>query len=120
MSEYWHAKHWHESADPNLVTPLAIINGHSFFVFEPCLLTNGHAVIPYHWFVRGKSILARVWPLRLVQHDDSAGWIVEGFKTDIVSQDELLVPFRLWVTSHLADGLPDAACIIGALLYVPS
>ena len=115
MSEYWH-----ESADPNLLTPLAIINGHSFFVFEPCLLTNGHAVIPYRWFVCGKSILARVWPLCLVQHDDSTGWIVEGFKTDIVSQDELLVPFRLWVTSHLADGLPDAACIIGALLYVPS
>ena len=81
---------------------------------------NGHAVIPYHWFVRGKSILAHVWPLRLVRHNDSAGWIVKGFKTDIVSQDELLVLFGLWATSHLADGLPDAACIIGALLYVPS
>ena len=95
MSEYWQAKHWHESADPNLVTPLAIINGHSFFMFEPCLLTNGHAVIPYCWFVRGKSIIARVWPLCLVRYDDGAGWMVEGFKIDIISQDELLVPFGL-------------------------
>ncbi|KAF8259512.1 hypothetical protein EI94DRAFT_1019353 [Lactarius quietus] len=61
MSEYWHAKHWHESADPDLVTPLATINGCHFFVFEPCLLTDGSAIIPYRWFVQGKSIVARAW-----------------------------------------------------------
>ena len=37
----------------------------------------------------------------------------------LVSQDELLVPFGLWATSCLADGLPDATCIIGTLLYDP-
>ena len=63
LSKYWHTKHWHESADPDLVTPLAVINSHSFFVYEPCLLFNGCAVIPYHWFVCGDSIMARTWPL---------------------------------------------------------
>ena len=117
MSEYWHAKHWHESADPDLVTPLATINGCPFFVYEPCLLTNGLAIIPYRWFVRGKLIMACAWPLHPIQHGDGAGWIVEEFETVVVSQDEFLVPFGLWATSQLADGFPDVARIIGMLLY---
>ena len=119
ISEYWHAKHWHESADPDLVTPLATINGHPFFVYEPCLLTNGRAIIPHRWFVHDKSIMAHAWLLRPIQHSDGAGWIVEEFTMVLVSQDELLVPFGLWATSCLADGLPDATCIIGTLLYDP-
>jgi hypothetical protein len=119
ISEYWHAKHWHECADPDLVTPLAIINGRSFFVYEPCLLADGRAIMPYRWFVCGGSITAHAWPLCSVQHGDSTGWIVEEFETITISQDELLVPFGLWATSHLADGLPDARHIIGTLLYNP-
>ena len=119
ISEYWHAKHWHESADPDLVTPLATINGHPFFVYEPCLLTNGCAIIPHCWFVCDKSIMAHAWLLHPIQHSDSAGWIVEEFTMVLVSQDELLVPFGLWATSCLADGLPDATCIIGTLLCDP-
>ena len=118
ISEYWHANHWLESANPDLVTPLAISNGHYFFVYEPCLLSNGRAIIPYRWFVRGKSIIACAWPLRPIQLGNGAGWIVEEFETIFVSQDELLVPFRLWVTNNLADNLPNATCIIGTLIYL--
>ena len=117
ISEYWHAKHWHESADPDLITPMAVINGHSFFVYEPCLLANGRAIIPYHWFVRGTSIIARTWLLCTTQLNNSAGWVVEEFSVVFVSQNELLVPFGLRETSDLAGGLPDATCIIGTLLY---
>ena len=117
VSEYWHAKHWHESANPDLVTPLAVINGRSFFVFEPCLLADARAVIPYRWFVHGNSIMAHAWPLCATQLNNGTGWVVEEFETVFVSQDELLVPFGLWATSDLAGGLPDATCIIGMLLY---
>ena len=107
LSKYWHTKHWHESADPDLVTPLAVINSHSFFVYEPCLLSNGCAVIPYHWFVCGDSIMARTWPLHTTQLSSDAGWVVQEFEMVIISQNELLVPFGFWATSDLADGLPD-------------
>lgn len=114
-SEYWHAKHWHESADPDLVTPLAVINGRSFFIYEPCLLADGHAIVPYRWFVRGTSIVARAWPLHTIQLGDGAGWVVVEFETIFVSQKELIVPFGFWATSNLADGLPDATRIVGTL-----
>jgi hypothetical protein len=115
MSKYWHTKHWHKSANPDLVTPLAIINGYHFFVYKPCLLADGCAIIPYCWFVCGKSIIAHTWPLRPIH---GVGWIIEEFGTILVSQDELLAPFGSWAISHLADSLPDTTHIISMSSYL--
>jgi len=115
ISEYWHAKHWHESVDPDLATPLAVFNGCSFFVLEPSLLVDGRAVMPYRWFIRGNHIVARAWPLRASNHGDGTGWIVDEFQTIVVSQDDFLVPFGAWATSHLTRHLPSATHIIGML-----
>jgi hypothetical protein len=115
ISEYWHAKHWHENVDPDLATPLASINGRSFFVFEPSLLVNGRVVMPYRWFIRGNLIVARAWPLRAFDHGNGVGWIVEEFRTIDVTQDDFLVPFGAWETTHLTTGLPSATRIVGML-----
>lgn len=113
VSEYWHGRHWHDDTDPAVVTPMAVINGVHFFVYEPCLLADRRAVMPYRWFIRGNSILARAWPLRVVRSGDKTGWAVEEYTTIIILEDEFLIPFSTWDSSHFASGLPSARCIFG-------
>ena len=115
INEYWHARHWHEAADPSLVTPMVVVNNAHFYVYKPTILADGHVVMPYRWFLCGGSIFARAWPLRAVkvQHRNNMGWIVEEFKTVIVSQGELLFPFGSWGPSTLRRTLPDVNCIFG-------
>ena len=117
VNKYWHARHWHEVADPSLVTPMAVVNNTHFFVYELIILLNGHVVMLYHWFLRDGSITARAWPLCAVKCGNDLGWIVKEFKTLIVSQGELLIPFRSWGPAQLHH-LPSAKCIFG-MLYLP-
>ncbi|KAI0258168.1 hypothetical protein BC834DRAFT_836247, partial [Gloeopeniophorella convolvens] len=117
VSEYWHAQHWHENADPSLVTPLAIINSLHFYVHEPAIRASGHAIMPFRWFLRHDgTIAAHAWPLRAVSHGDETGWIVEEYNTVDVSQAELVIPFGSWVASQVVNSLPSARCIFGSLL----
>jgi hypothetical protein len=118
VNEYWHARHWHESADPTLVTPMAVINNNLFFVYEPAIHTNGCVVIPYRWFLRGGSINAHAWPLRAVRHHNRTGWIVEEYTTVIVSQAELSISFGSWVSCRSHDHLPSAKSIFG--MFMPT
>ncbi|KAF8260388.1 hypothetical protein EI94DRAFT_1773711 [Lactarius quietus] len=86
VSEYWHARHWHEVADPSLVTLMVVINDTQFFIYELAILTNSSVVMPYRWFLQGRSIMARAWPLCAVRLcDGNTGWIIEEYKTVIVS-----------------------------------
>ena len=120
VNEYWHARHWHEVADPFLVTPMVVVNDAHFFVYEPTILTNGSVVMPFRWFLcdGSRSIMARAWPLRAVKRGNDTGWIVEEFKTVIVSQGELFVSFGSWRAGQLSIPLPSANCIFGTLMPV--
>jgi len=71
--------------------------------------------MPYRWFLRGGSVTARAWPLRAVKRGDDDGWIVEEFKTVIVSQGELFIPFGSWGAGR---GLPSAKHIFGTFMPV--
>lgn len=116
VNEYWHARHWQEVADPSLVTPMAVVNNTHFFVYEPTLLADGHVVIPYRWFLRDGSITAHAWPLRAVEHGNDKGWLVEEFKTVIVSQGDLSMPLEVLGPGQLYRGLPSAKCIFGMFI----
>ena len=116
INEYWHARHWHEVADPFLVTPMVAVNNNHFFVYEPTILTNGSTVMPYRWFLRDGTIMARAWPLHAVRRGDDTGWIVEEFKMVIVSQGDLFIPFGSWGAGQLS--LPSAKCIFSTFIPV--
>ncbi|KAH9080259.1 hypothetical protein EDB83DRAFT_2503408 [Lactarius deliciosus] len=116
VNEYWHAAHWHEVADSSLVTPMAVINNTHFFVYEPAVLTNGCVVMPYRWFLHGRSIAARAWPLRAVKRGNDVGWIVEKFKMVIVPQGEFLISFGSWGVGQLHRPLPSTKCIFSSML----
>jgi hypothetical protein len=118
INEYWHARHWHEDVDPSLVTPMVAINNSHFFVYKPSTLANGDVVMPYHWFLHGGSIMARAWPLRAVSRHNNTGWIVEEFKTVIISQGNLLISFGSWGAGQIACSLPSANSIFGMFMPV--
>jgi hypothetical protein len=118
VSEYWHARHWHEVADPCLVTPMAVINNTLFFVYEPAILTNCNVVRPYRWFLQGGSIMARAWPLRAVKQNDVTGWIIEEFQTIVVTQAELSISFVSWGDGQVSRTLPSPTCIFGTFELV--
>jgi hypothetical protein len=118
VNEYWHARHWHEDVDPSLVTPMVAINNSHFFVYKPSTLANSDVVMPYCWFLRGGSIMARAWPLRTVSHHNNTGWIVEEFKTVIISQGNLLISFGSWGAGQIACSLPSANSIFGMFMPV--
>jgi len=117
VNEYWHAKHWHEVADPSLVTPMALVNNTRFFVYEPIILSGGGVVMPYRWFMCNGSITAHTWPLRAVKRGNDRGWIVEEFHMVIVPQGELFIPFGSWGAGQLRP-LPSPKCIFGMFMPV--
>ncbi|KAH9040605.1 hypothetical protein EDB84DRAFT_1436749 [Lactarius hengduanensis] len=103
VSEYWHAHHWGQDANPMHVTPMA----------------TSAIVMPSRWFIRNRVIHAVAWTLRPyhdVSSDHIAGWIVEEYNNVVVSQSEFLIPFASWGASDMTTSLPDPKRILGSLL----
>lgn len=113
VDEYWQASHWHEEVDADRLTPLAEIGKQHFFIYEPCLLTNGMACMPNRWFKRGKKLMAKVWTLRAVSSDSGSHWIVQEYDEIEISSDQFLVGFASWAASGSTNGLPPATQISG-------
>ncbi|KAI9438663.1 hypothetical protein H4582DRAFT_2076295 [Lactarius indigo] len=117
VSEYWHARHWHQDANPMQLTPMAMIASQQFWVFEPCVLKNGAIVMPSRWFIRDCVIHAVAWTLRPYRSSDHiTGWIVEEYNNVVVSQSDFLIPFVSWGASDMTATLPDPKIIFGSLL----
>ncbi|KAF8263906.1 hypothetical protein EI94DRAFT_1703635 [Lactarius quietus] len=73
VSEYWHARHWHEVADPSLVTPMVVINNTQFFIYELAILTNSSVVMPYCWFLQGRLPVGTRWSCLQTRTDPEVG-----------------------------------------------
>jgi hypothetical protein len=116
VNEYWQAHHWLNDADPEKLTPMAVIDNQHFFIYEPCLLKNGIICMPTRWFMREKTLMARAWTLRAVPHESiggRSGWIVEEFNEIEVSQNLFLVGFETWSSAASTNGLPSPSQILG-------
>lgn len=113
VDEYWHASHWNKEVDPERLTPMAVVNGQHFFVYEPLLLKDGTACMPTRWFIRNKVFVALAWTLRAISSDIASGWVVEEYKQIEVAQDLFLIGFETWSSSGSTNGLPLATQIIG-------
>ncbi|KAH9015450.1 hypothetical protein EDB85DRAFT_2156670 [Lactarius pseudohatsudake] len=117
VSEYWHARHWVQDANPMHVTPMAVIGSQQFWTFEPCVLKTGAIVMPSRWFIRNRVIHAVAWTLRSYRSSDHImGWIVEEYNNVVVPQSDFLVPFASWGASDTTASLPDPKRILGSLL----
>jgi hypothetical protein len=86
VSEYWHACHWHQDANPMQLMPVAVIGSQQFWTFEPCVLKTGAIVMPSCWFICDNVMHAVAWTLR--PHGSGGqvtGWIVEEFNNVVIS-----------------------------------
>jgi hypothetical protein len=117
VSEYWHARHWHQDANPMRLTPMAVIGSQQFWTFEPCVLKTGAVVMPSRWFIRDQVMHAVAWTLQPYRSDGQVtGWIVEEYNNVVVSQSDFLLPFASWGASSITTSLPDPKRILGAYL----
>ncbi|KAH9017678.1 hypothetical protein EDB85DRAFT_2076060 [Lactarius pseudohatsudake] len=88
VSEYWHARHWVQDANPMHVTPMAVIGSQQFWMFEPCVLKTGDTPVPS----------------------------LPEYNNVVVPQSDFLVPFASWGASDTTASLPDPKRILGSLL----
>jgi hypothetical protein len=122
VNEYYQAEHWRENICPDdqtippKLTPMAVIGNQQFFLYEPCLLHDGRACMPYEWFYRDKRLYAKTWSLRSALTATGLGWIVEEFSETTVPEEQFLVSFGAWSSSHATRHLPPATNIFGVSL----
>ncbi|KAG6826289.1 hypothetical protein H0H92_000438, partial [Tricholoma furcatifolium] len=120
VNEYFEAHHWRETARENdsqqiKLTPMAVIRNQHFFLYEPCLLQNGGACIPYEWFKRNGKIHAMCWPALMGETATSGrGWIVDETNHIEVSEDQFSVSFIGWKSSAAVRDLPCPSTILGS------
>lgn len=118
VDEYWHASHWHDEVDPDRLTPMVMIHGHHFYLYEPVLLRDGTACMPSRWFVRNNEFVAKAWRMHPTVNESSSGWIVDEFDEIEVPQNLFVVGFEAWNSSRSTAGLPMATEISGKSLVI--
>ncbi|KAG6824878.1 hypothetical protein H0H87_010835, partial [Tephrocybe sp. NHM501043] len=118
VNQYFEARHWREAAHENdhqqiKLTPMAVIRGQHFYLYELCLLRNGGACVPYEWFIRKGKLHAMTWPVSIAETATlGRGWIVDEFKQFEISEDDFSVSFTGWRSSAATRGLPSPSKII--------
>lgn len=113
VAEYYQAAHWRELDDnPHKFTPMAAIKDSHYYLYEPCILSDGQVCMPYEWFYRDEKLHASVWMMRAFENS----WIVEEYNSAVLSQDDFLVNFVDWDSSYLSKSCPKATKIAGVQL----
>ena len=104
LSHAYQGQCWLSDLDATLLTPMIHQAGQDFYIFEPCLTTNGSCCVPVRFFKKGEQIFARVWHMYTVKDSsrhDSFGWVVVTYNESIVPATSLLVSFSFLATTYL-------------------
>lgn len=113
VNEYRQAAHWRTEVAPSRATPMAIVDGHHYYVYEPCLLRDGRACVPVRWFMRNNQLLATAWVLRAVTSQHQNSWIAEEYNTIEISHSDLLLPLIAWDSTPATVGMPRPSQLAG-------
>ena len=113
VNEYYQAAHWRTEVAPSKLTPMAVIDGQQYYLYEPCLLRDRSACVPVRWFMRKDQLFATAWVLRAVtgQHEDH--WVAEEYNVVEASHANLLLPLSAWDSTPATAGMPRPTQIIG-------
>lgn len=107
---------WLRDADDSNLTPMVRLRGQDFFVHEPALLNDGHAVMPTRWFMRNNKLHAMVWKLRACSSDVGDSWIVEAHSLYTLPCERFAVSFTHFNSSAMATSVPPATNIRGVYI----
>jgi hypothetical protein len=113
VNEYRQAAHWRTEVAPSQAAPMAAMDGHHYFVYEPCLLRDGRACVPVRWFTRNGQLLAMAWVLRAATIRHQNCWIAEEYNVIEVSRSELLLPSVAWDSTPATVGMPHPSQLAG-------
>ncbi|KAJ3841113.1 hypothetical protein F5878DRAFT_611129 [Lentinula raphanica] len=95
LSQARQAQRWLNEAPNELLTPMARINKHDFYIYEPAMQMNGSWCIPVRWFSRHEILYARCWRMEPVVSDstNNSGWQVITGEFDVPA-NQLLKNFE--------------------------
>ncbi|KAE9383725.1 hypothetical protein BT96DRAFT_1105543, partial [Gymnopus androsaceus JB14] len=114
LAEAYQAESWLKEKDPDLLTPVHSAGGQDFFTLEPVLLTDGKTVcMPSRWFKRHGSVLAKAWPMEVVDLEgDGVGWAVQTHREIEIAESDLLLCFQQLKESYQRFNLLNPSQII--------
>ena len=109
VNEYYQAAHWCTEVAPSQSTPMAVIGGQHYYIYEPCLLHDGRVCVPVRWFMRKGQLFGVAWVLRVVAEQ----WIAEEYNAIEVSHCNLLLPLVAWGSTPLTTRMPQPTQLAG-------
>ena len=113
MNEYRQAAHWCTEVAPSRATPMAVMDGHHYYIYEPCLLHDGRVCVPVRWFMRNDQLLATAWVLRAVTGQHQNYWIAEEYNMIEISRSDLLLLSVAWDSTPATVGMPHPSQLAG-------
>lgn len=116
VNEYYQAAHWWTEVSPSQSTPMAVMGGQHYYIYEPCLLRDGRACVPVRWFTREGQLFATAWVLRAVDNPHSC-WVAEEYNAIEVSHHDLLLPPAAWDSTPITAGMPRPTELTGMCEY---
>ncbi|KAH6880930.1 hypothetical protein BKA70DRAFT_1446935 [Coprinopsis sp. MPI-PUGE-AT-0042] len=111
---------WLHNLPPGQTTPMHRIAGVDYYIYEPCMLHDGSFCIPTRWFVRGRTMMARAWPISVVGAYDNNGdqhrwWEVHEDREIDVPEHAFLIDFLSLKEKHTLFDVPHPAHLLSIL-----
>ena len=78
------------------------------------MLRDQSVWMPYQWFMRNGSVMARVWGMESVPA--AGGWIVREDHAEEVALSQFLLPFEILRAEYDVHGILDPTRILGAFI----
>ncbi|KAF8486509.1 hypothetical protein JB92DRAFT_3085578 [Gautieria morchelliformis] len=103
LSEARQAHRWLSEVDGDLLTLMVRHGSQEFFTFEPALLKDQSAVMPFRWFGHGRQMFAKAWRL----HPCGQMWVVLEYEVLTVALDDFLLNFVEFGKGHMRYDCPS-------------
>lgn len=119
LEEARQGKRWLEEIPSEQTTPMARIGTQDYFIHEPAMLTDGTCRMPFRWFVRGKTLIAKCWDLLVVNTEHGQSWRVVKRESE-VSQEQFMKSLPDLRTDFPHYNIPDPTKIKGMYSFLYS
>ncbi|ETW83356.1 hypothetical protein HETIRDRAFT_119480 [Heterobasidion irregulare TC 32-1] len=117
LAEAWQGHQWLHELDSELTTPMVRLEGQDYYIFEPALLRDSQACVPYRWFIHEDHIWARTWTMTTT--GTSSGhqqWVVLEHLEVEIPITSFSMAFPHFQRSFLRLKVPSPQSILGIVM----
>ena len=120
VNKYYQAVHWQTEVAASKLTPMAVIDGYHYYVYEPTLLCSRRVCVTVWWFMRNKQLFATAWILHAMVGQHHHCWIAEEYNEIEVTHSDFLLPLTTQDSMPATAGMPwlsGPLCSTRSLVY---